>query len=284
MKENGNRLTVAIIGAGGTAGSHIADKLLERDYDLLFVEEGEGIARLRKRGLQNTKLGEAVPKSDIVIMAVPDAKIGEISKSVVQMMEKDATLILPDPSAACAGELDLREDCTFVVAHPCHPPLFLEQETAEARRDFFGGIAKQDIVAALLHGKQTNFQRAKRVCIEMFGPVAKCHVITVDQMVILEPVAAEVAVGAAAYLMKEAFDEAVRHGVPKEAARTFMLGHIQILLALLFGETSHQISDAAKIAIKYGCNRVLRPDWKEIFKPEEVREIVDEMLHPEENI
>jgi len=283
MEKHGNKPNVAIIGAGGTAGSHITDKLLKKDYSLFLVEKGEGIARLRERGLPSTKLEEAVPESDIVIMAIPDAKIGEVSRNVVPMMKKDAIMILPDPSAAYAGEITLRDDCTFVITHPCHPTLFGEQDTPEARKDFFGGIAKQDIVIALLHGREENFKKAKKVCMEMFGPVINCHRITVEQMVILEPVAAEVVAGSAVSLIREAFDEAVKHGVPKEAARAFMLGHIQILLAILFGEVSHQISTAARIAIESGYNRVLRPDWKEVFKPEVIREIVNEMLHREEN-
>jgi len=283
MERHGKKLNVAIIGAGGTAGSHITDKLLKRDYSLFLVEKGEGVARLDERGLPTAKLEEAVPISDIVVMAVPDAKIGEISRNVVPMMKGDAIMILPDPSAAYAGEIALRDDCTFVITHPCHPALFGEQDTPEARKDFFGGIAKQDIVIALLHGREENFEKAKQVCIEMFDPVVKCHRITVEQMVILEPIAAEVVAGSAVSLIKEAFDEAVGCGVPKDAARAFMLGHIQILLAILFGEVSHQISDAAKIAIESGYNRVFRPDWKEVFKPEVIREIVNVMLHREEN-
>ena len=280
MKRDEDKLTITIIGAGGTAGSRVTEMLLKGDYNLLFCEKGEGIARLRKRGLVNTKLEEAVPVSDVVIMTVPDAKIGEVSKIVVPMMKKDATMILLDPAAAYVGELVLREDCTFVIAHPCHPPLFGEQETPEARKDFFGGIAKQDIVIALLQGNREKFKTAEQICIEIFAPVAHCYEVTVDQMAILEPLAAEVVAGAAAYLMKEAFDEAVKKGVPEAAAKSFMLGHIRILLAILFGISSHQMSEAAKAAVRYGYNRIFKPGWKDIFKPEELKEIVHEILHP----
>lgn len=280
MKKAGNKLTVTIIGAAGTAGSLVTDKLLKRDYNLLFCEKGDGIAKLRERGLIATGIEEAVPASDVVIMTVPDARIGEISKNVVPMMKKDATMILLDPAAAYAGELALRDDCTFIVTHPCHPPLFGEQDTPEARKDFFGGIAEQDIVIALLQGKEENLQKAEKICVEIFAPVAKCHRITIDQMVILEPIAAEVVAGSAAYLMKEALDESVKHGVPEEAAEAFMLGHIRIILAILFRKSSHQISDAAKVAIQHGYNRIFKADWREIFKPKEIEETVHEILHP----
>ncbi|MDH5440170.1 MAG: oxidoreductase [Candidatus Bathyarchaeota archaeon] len=281
-KKTENKLTITIIGAAGTAGSTVTDRLLKRNYDLLFCEKGEGTARLQERGLTVTNIEEAVPKSDIVIMTVPDAKIGEISKHIVPTMKTDRTMILLDPAAAYIGELALRDDCSFVIAHPCHPALFAEQDTPEARQDFFGGIAKQDIVIALLQGKEENFRKAEEICIEIFSPIAKCHRITVDQMTTLEPIAAEVVAASAAYLMKEAFDEAVKHGVPEEAARSFMLGHTRIILAIFFGTTSHQISDAAKVAIQYGYNRIFKPDWKEMFESGEMKEIVHEMLHPEE--
>jgi len=216
-------------------------------------------------------------------MTVPDAKIGEISKRIVPMMKKDRTMVLLDPAAAYMGELALRDDCSFIITHPCHPALFAEQDTPKARQDFFGGIAKQDIVIALLQGKEENFRKAKEICIDIFAPVAKCHRITVDQMATLEPIAAEVVAASAAYLMKEAFDEAVKHGVPEEAARSFMLGHTRIILAILFGTTSHQISDAAKVAIQYGYNRIFKPDWKEMFEYSEMKEIVHKMLHPKES-
>ena len=283
MKPGGGGMAIAVIGAAGKMGSRITDNLAGGDYDLLLCEKGEaGISKIKGRGLSHTETKMAAAVSDVIIMAVPDAKIGEISREVVPLMKGGATMILLDPAAAYVGELTLRDDCTFVVTHPCHPALFGEQDTPEARQDFFGGIAaKQDIVIALLQGSEGDFQRARKICIEMFAPVAKCHRITVEQMAILEPAAAEVVAASAACLMKEALDEAVKHGVPKEAARAFMLGHIQVPLAIVFGAISSPFSDAAQIAIKYGRDRILRPDWREAFEPETIREVIREMLHPE---
>lgn len=160
MKRHKNKLTVTIVGAGGTAGCHITDKLLKRDYDLLFVEKEEGIAKLRERELSNAEAEEAVPRSDIVIMAVPDAKIGDISRNIVPMVKKNAIVILPDALAACARDVALHNDCTFVITHSYHPALFGEQDTPEVRNDFFGGIAKQDIVISLLQGNEEDLQKA----------------------------------------------------------------------------------------------------------------------------
>jgi len=233
-------LTITIIGAGGVAGSKVTEKLLKGNYNVFLCEKGEGIRKLRERGLTTTSIEEAVPKSDIVIMTVPDNKIGEVSEKVVPLMKSNATLILLDPAAAYIGE----------------------------------------IVIALLRGEEEKFEVAEKLCREIFTPVSKCHRVTVEQMAILEPIASEVAAGAAAYLMKEAFDEAVRLGVPEEAAQAFMLGHIRMLLAILFGMSSHKVSEAARSAINYGCNRIFKPDWKQIFESEEMKRIISEILHP----
>jgi len=276
-------MIVGIIGAGGKMGCRITDNLLKTDYELLFCENGKaGIERLKERNVSLTSIEETAKTSDIVILAVPDAKINEISHYIVPMLKKDAALVTLDPSAAYAGELALRDDCTFVVTHPCHPALFSEQDTDEARRDFFGGIAaKQDIVIALLQGKEEIFEKAQKVCIDMFAPVVKCHRITVEQMALLEPAAAEVVIAAAATLMKEAMDEVVKRGVPEEAARAFLLGHTQIPLAIAFNVISSPFSDGAKIAISVGYEKVFKENWKDVFKPEVVRETVHKMLHPE---
>ncbi|MBS7613118.1 oxidoreductase, partial [Candidatus Bathyarchaeota archaeon] len=266
------------------AGSYITDRLLKGDYAILLCEKDEGLIRIQKKGLKAVKMEEAVPISDIIIMAVPDDKIGDLSKTIVPMMRRNATMILLDAAAAYIGDVYLRDDCSFIVVHPCHPQLFQEQESAEAYRDFFGGIAKQDIVIALLHGREEDLKVVEKICKEIFAPVVTCHRLTVDKIAILEPIASEVVVGAASYLMREAFNEAVKLGVSEEAARAFLLGHIRILLAVLFGESPHKISKAAENAIRYGCNRILKPDWKKVFDIREIGEIIREVLQPSNNI
>lgn len=275
-----NRLTVTVIGAGGTAGSFIVDKLLKRNYNVLLCEKGGGVARLRERGFKTTEAEEAIPVSDIIFMAVPDDKIGEVSNVVVPIMKKDAVMILLDAAAAYIGDVSLRSDCTFIIAHPCHPQLFQEQETSEAYRDFFGGTAKQDIVIALLQGKEENLKVAEKICREVFAPVINCYILSVDQIAVLEPIASEIVVGAASYLMKEALNEAVKLGVPEDAAKSFLLGHIRVLLAVLFGESSHRISKAAENAIKYGCRRILKTNWREVFNCKEMKSVVRKILYP----
>lgn len=277
-------LTVSIIGAGGKMGQRISANLRKHSYRLFFVENAERAgARLREQGLKLSPAAECVPMSDIVVLAVPDALMAAVTQQIVPHMRVGSSAILLDPAAAYDGEMMLRDDCSFIVTHPCHPPLFGEQESPEARKDYFGGAhAKQDIVVALHRGTEAAFQRAEALCREMFAPVGRAHRVTVEQMAMLEPAMSEVCAATAAKLMKDALDEAIARGVPPEAARAFMLGHAQIPLAIVFGEISSPFSDAAKIAMKVGAEKVLRADWRSVFEPAQIRDTIHRMLHPEQ--
>jgi len=275
--------TISVIGAGGKMGSRITDNLRNLPYTLNLCENADAAAkRVGDKGLNVSAAADVVPGSDFVIFAVPDARMAAVTREVVPLMRKGAVAILLDPAAAHNGEVALRKDCAFVVTHPCHPPLFGEQDSAEARKDFFDSIkAKQDIVVALHQGSDADYAAAEKVCREMFAPVVKAHRITVEQMAILEPAAAEVVGAAAATLIREAMDQAVAMGVPPEAARSFMLGHTQIPLAIVFGEIGSPFSDAAKIAVKIGFEKAVNPAWKDVFKPEVIRSTINRVLHPE---
>jgi hypothetical protein len=283
MAHDAKNITITIMGAGGKMGTRILNNLEKTHYNLLLCETAEhAVKSIEERGLSVTAMEEAVPGSDIIIMAVPDAVLGKISYDIVPKMKAEATFILLDPAAAYAKEVALRGDCTFVVTHPCHPGLFKEQETPEARADVFGGVAaKQDIVIALLQGREERFHVAEEICRQMCAPVVKIHRITVEQMAILEPAMSEVVGASCVTLIKEALDEAIKHGVPEEAATAFMLGHLQIELAILF-KSSNPFSDAAIRAIKYGSERIFKENWRDVFNEESIREVLDRMLHPKE--
>jgi pyrroline-5-carboxylate reductase len=279
-----NNTIVTVIGAGGKMGCRVTDNLIKTDCKLFLCENGEaGINRIRDKGLNISDISEVVPKSHIVIMAVPDSLLGRISESLVPLMNKNATMIILDPAAAYAKELSLRDDCTFIVVHPCHPALFTEQDTPEARRDFFGGIARQDIVIAKIQGRDEKLMEAEMVCKEMFAPVAKCHWVTVEQMAFLEPALSEVIAATCAYIMKQAVEEAVKQGIPEDAAESFLLGHINVLLAIFFKKIPAPVSDACKIAVKCGIDMVFKNDWRKVFEPEVIDEVVKRMLNPDKN-
>lgn len=278
------KTTVTIIGAGGKMGSRITDRLRAMPYTLNLCETADAAAqRIRDKGLSVVTAQQAVPASDFVIFAVPDAKMAPISRQIVPLMRKGATAMLLDPAAAHNEEVQLREDCAYVVSHPCHPPLFGEQESAEARKDFFGGIAAwQDIVIALHRGTEKDFAAAEKLAREMFAPVVHAYRITVEQMAILEPAATEVVGAAAATLVRMAMDQCVAMGIPADAARSFILGHIHIAFAIVFGAIGSPFSDAAKVAVDIGFEKMISPSWREVFTPELIRETIHRMLHPEQ--
>ena len=282
------KLNVAIMGAAGKIGQRIIQNLSKKEekYNLLFCEKGEaGIANLQKMGFNNSDTEDIIPRSEFIIMAVPDDKIKEVSDFLAPLMKKDTIMIILDAAAPYLGEVNIRKDCNYIVTHPCHPPLFGEQDTIEAYKDHWGGMAKQDIVMALFHGEEDSFLSAEQVCKDMFAPVVKSHRITVEQLALLEPAMAEVIVATGTRIFKEALDEVIRLGVPEEAARSFILGHISAPLANIFGTMKGgTFSDGCLIAMDIGQGYLIKPNWKDIFKAEVLTEIVKKMIHPEKDV
>ena len=278
-----NMFRLALIGAGGKMGCRLTDNLLKTDIPVSYVEIGEeGLNNLAVRGLFPTPQDEAVRGADVVVLAVPDVSIGTVTESITPEMKTGAMLVLLDPAALYMNEVRLRDDIAVFVTHPCHPPVFNYDATPEERRDFFGGIkAPQAIVCALHQGTEENYDQGEYIAKTIYAPVTRAHRITIEQMALLEPTMAETIGAALATLAKEAMDTAVMNGVPPEAARDFMLGHINIELGIVFGEAGNPFSDAAKVAIEYGRRRLFKDNWQELFQIENVREQIDVMLHPE---
>jgi hypothetical protein len=73
-------------------------------------------------------------------------------------------------------------------------------------------------------------------------------------------------------------DEAIRRGVPAQAAKDFMMGHINIELAILFDEIDWDFSNGAKVAIEQAKFVLFQPDWKKMFEPEELRKSVNKIV------
>lgn len=274
-------ITLALFGAGGKMGCRLTDNLKGHpDYRVHYVETGEaGVARLAERGLTPASADAALAEADVVILALPDTALGKVSHDVLPKMRPGAMLMTLDPAAAHAGVLAERDDVAMFVTHPCHPPLWNDEE-GDARRDFFGGVkAKQNIVCALMRGTDEDYTRGEAVATAMYAPVVRSHRITVEQMAILEPAMAETVTAMCCTIIKEALDEAIARGVPPEAARDFMMGHVNIPLAIVFGEAGNPFSDGAKLIIEYGRRRVIQDDWKRVFEPESVREQVTAIVN-----
>ncbi len=275
------KLNVTVLGAGGKMGTRVTNNLKQFDcYNLMCCEAGEaGAERVKSRGLKVYEEAEAIKSSSVVVMAVPDSYLKKISEHVVPMLNPDTTVVILDPAAAYAKELTLRPDCTFVVVHPSHPPLYMKQDSDEAREDSFGGIAaKQDIILALIQGKEENYAKGEKVCKDMFKPINKAFRVTVDQLAFLEPACSETVGGTCCYVLSQVIEEAVKAGIDREIATDFMLGHINVLLALYTGKLDSQPSDACKVAVKCGLDLVFKDTWRDAFKVDVNKKVVATML------
>lgn len=260
-------LKIALMGAGGKMGCRLADNMVKHPdkYDMAYIEVSEeGIARLKERGLSTTPQEDALAVADAVILALPDKLIGKITHEIVPMLKPGTMLISLDPAAAYAEVIPIREDLTYYVSHPCHPPMFNDEVTEEARTDWFGGVnAKHHIVSALHHGPESDWDKGDMIARDMYAPVMNNYRITVEQMAILEPALVETFMATCITAVKEAYDEAVKLGVPEEAAWEFLSGHARIEFAILFGIAGFPFSDGAKLAVQQAYEKIFKPDWKD---------------------
>ncbi|WP_078392881.1 phosphogluconate dehydrogenase C-terminal domain-containing protein [Shouchella patagoniensis] len=272
---------ITLIGAGGKMGTRITANLIKNGGFITHFCESSANKKeeLATKGIQVREVSEVVPDSDFIILATPDTVLGPVSAQVVPMMKPDAVLITLDPAAAYANLLADRDEITSVVAHPCHPSVFGKHLTEEEHADFFGGIAaKQDVVAAKYSGKDSLYEQSKEVIRSMYAPVETVHTITVKQMAILEPTLAEVITCMIGTVLNESLEETVKKGVPEEAAKAMLYGHIQIALAVALKGTN-PFSDACMVAIEYGKEAIIKEDWKRVFDDEALDHVLKEMLH-----
>jgi hypothetical protein len=271
--------TIALLGAGGKMGLRITDRMRDSEYTMRYVEiNPAGQERLRARGVDVMPQAAALADADVAIMALPDALIGRLAPEIVAPLKPGAMVICLDPAAPMAGQLPPRDDITYFITHPCHPPVFNDETDLEARHDYFGAIkARQHIVCALMQGPEEDYERGVAIARLMFAPVMRAHRVTAEQMAILEPALSETLAATCITIIREGLDEAVRRGVPAEAARDFLLGHINIELAIVFGEVGSPFSDGAIKAIEQAKGVLFKPDWKRIFEPEEIQRSVNDI-------
>lgn len=260
-------IQIAIMGAGGKMGCRLTDNLIQHPdkYQLHCVEISDtGIKNLAQRGLQPTPQAEALAQADAVILALPDKLIGKITQEITPLLRAGSMVISLDPAATYAGVIPVRQDLSYFVSHPCHPPLFGDETTDAARSDWFGGEnAKQNIVSALHHGPEDDYAKGDGIARDMYAPVIENYRITVEQMAILEPALVETVCATMITALKEAFDEAVRMGVPEDAAWAFLSGHVRVEVAIIFGLAGFPFSDAAQMAVKKAYDKIFQPDWKQ---------------------
>ncbi|MCX6379764.1 MAG: semialdehyde dehydrogenase [Armatimonadetes bacterium] len=279
------KTTIALMGAGGKMGCRLTDNLKDHpDYEILYIEVSEaGRVRMAEKGVSPTAQEEALSRAQVVVLAVPDALIGRISAGIVPLLNPGTVVMGLDPAAGYAGVFPERTDITYFAAHPCHPPLFMEELTREAQTDWFGGYhARQSVVCALIQGPEEHYALGERIAGAMYAPILRMHRITVEQMAILEPGVVETTCATLVSGMKQALDEAIRMGVPEAAAWDFVMGHIRIELAIIFGYAGFPFSDGAKLAIEQAQSKIFQPDWKQnVLSLEAIREQVLAITHKE---
>ncbi len=268
---------IALLGAGGKMGYRLAKNLMGSRFEVRHVEISDaGKSRLEAElGLSCVDINTALAGVDVVILAVPDTVIGTVAASIVDRLVAGTMVIALDAAAPFAGHLPVRPDLTYFVTHPCHPPIFNDETDMQAKKDHFGGLyAKQHIVSALMQGPETAYTLGEEIAKVIWAPVMRSHRVTVEQLAILEPGLSETVAASLLMVMKQAMDECVTRGVPEQAARDFLLGHMNVLGAVIFGEVQGVFSDACNKAIEFGIPALMRDDWRKVFEPSEIAESI----------
>ncbi len=270
--------SIALFGAGGKMGVRLSGNLQKSAYQVRHVEVGEaGRKRLKDElGIECVSVDAALDGVDVVILAVPDTLIGKLAAEIAPRLPAGTMVMTLDAAAPFAGHLPQRADLTYFVAHPCHPSIFAPEVHVAGAPDYFGGVsAPQSIVSALMQGPDDAFALGEDIAKTIYQPIVRSYRVTVEQMALLEPGLSETVCATLLDVMREAMDEVVSRGVPAEAARDFLLGHMTILSAVIFKQIPGQFSDACNKAITFGKPRLMRDDWKAVFDGKEIAESIE---------
>ncbi len=270
-----NSDTIALFGAGGKMGARLARNLKGSRFVVRHVEPSPaGRQRLHDElAVDCVDTEAALDGAGVVILAVPDTLIGRIAAQIAPRLGAGTMVITLDAAAPFAGHLPARDDLTYFVTHPCHPSIF--DPAVHTTPDYFGGqAASQAIVSALMQGPAEAFDLGEEIARLIYAPVSRAHRVSVEQMALLEPGLSETVCATLLDTMREALDEVIARGVPAQAARDFLLGHMTILSAVIFQQIPGQFSDACNKAITFGKPRLLRDDWKQVFDRAEIAESI----------
>jgi len=268
--------TLTLIGAGGKMGCRITNNIKASNWKVHYLEVSEpGVQRLKDCGVSCSDATEALPVADVAIFAVPDVAMEAVTRDMIPQLKPGALVILLDPAAPLDGKVAQRSDLGYFIAHPCHPSVFNWEPSEEGFRDFYGGIsAKQAAVCALMNGSEKDYELGVEVTRLIYKPVSRIHRVTLEQMAILEPALVETLAQTCMEVVKEGYDRTVAKGVPAEAARDFVLGHLRIQIAVLFGEVNGTFSDAAYKISARAKPVLFKEGWQKIFEVDDIREQV----------
>jgi hypothetical protein len=269
---------IVLIGAGGKMGLRLTHNLIKSSYKVSYVEiNPSGIEKLKEKGISVSRAEQVIPSADAVIFAVPDVALGKITGQYIPLMRRGAIAVTLDPAAALAGKLFYRSDISYFITHPTHPSIFNWEPVEENMKDHFGGIAaKQSIVCAVMHGTMQDYLIGEEIACAFYAPVLRSHKITPEQMGLLEPALVETLASTCIFVIREGLNEVVKRGVPADAARDFLLGHLRIQLAVLFNELPGAVfSDAANKALQRGLKEFIKEDWRKVFESENVKNQIE---------
>ena len=268
---------IALFGAGGKMGFRLSSNLKGSQYRVRHVEpNAAGQQRLKDElGIECYSPEEAVKGAQVVILAVPDTIIGRVAAAISPHLDAGTVVMTLDAAAPFAGHLPKRQDLVYFVTHPCHPSIFSPQVHVEGDPDYFGGVrAPQSIVNALMQGPEEAYALGESIAKVIYQPIKSSYRVTVEQMALLEPGLSETVCASLLDVMREAMDEVISRGVPADAARDFLLGHMTILSAVIFKQIDGKFSDACNKAITFGKPRLMRDDWKNIFNHDEIADSI----------
>lgn len=268
---------IAILGSGGKMGFRIMTKLATAGFDVRAVEIGEtGKARLKQAGITAMSSDDGLAGAQVVIFALPDNIIGKVARELSPKLEAGTMLLILDAAAPNADDLPKdRPDLTYFVGYPCHPPLYATNTTGAERLDYHGGVAPQSIVCALMQGPEEHYALGAEVCAAMWSPIIKTYRMTVEQLAILEPGLSEMVAMTFVETMVEAVDECVRLGVQREAAFDFLIGHLNVEIAMWFGFSPKVPSDAALRLMRFAKSKVVNPEWRDALSSKLVKEAAE---------
>jgi hypothetical protein len=127
-----------------------------------------------------------------------------------------------------------------------------------------------------MQGPEEHYALGAEICSAMWSPVAKVHRVTTEQLAILEPGLSEMVAMCMVDVMTEALDECeIRYGIPREAAHDFLIGHLNVEIAMWFGYSPKVPSDAALRLLAFGKSKIMKENWREALSPAVVREAAE---------
>jgi hypothetical protein len=95
-------------------------------------------------------------------------------------------------------------------------------------------------------------------------------------MALLEPALVETLLATCLYTIRDGYERVVEMGVPEEAARQMLFGHLRIELGIVFGYTDFPFSDGAQQAVEEAREEIFRSDWEDrVFDTSRVQDSVE---------